>query len=173
MKPSRPDRFWTDICKPTRTPERSGFQVRAVRRCRCRTVGFRSLFAPRNSLISEMFSLIVCAGNCAKNRCGGADSCLEIGPRIPAISVFPAKFPVCREFGWRQVRSPLRRQPIDIARQIGLVPALLLNAFAALIELRCALSFVSAPERFWSRSPAGDRLLQAGCRVFAPDACVI
>jgi hypothetical protein len=25
--------------------------------------------------------------------------------------IFPVKFPVCREFGWRQVRSALRRQP--------------------------------------------------------------
>src|SRR3954451_3648035 len=58
-----------------------------------------------------MFSLIVCAGNCAKNRCDGADSCLEIGPRIPAIAVFPAKFPVCRESARRRARSPLRRLP--------------------------------------------------------------
>ena len=25
--------------------------------------------------------------------------------------IFPVKFPVCREFGWRPVRSALRRQP--------------------------------------------------------------
>jgi hypothetical protein len=29
----------------------------------------------------------------------------------PEILIFPVKFPVCREFGWRLVRSTLRRQP--------------------------------------------------------------
>jgi hypothetical protein len=29
----------------------------------------------------------------------------------PEIVIFPVKFPVCREFSWRQVRYALRRQP--------------------------------------------------------------
>jgi hypothetical protein len=33
------------------------------------------------------------------------------GLRAARIARFPVKFPVCREFGRRQVRSPLRRQP--------------------------------------------------------------
>jgi hypothetical protein len=29
----------------------------------------------------------------------------------PDLAIFPVKFPVCREFVWRQVRSALRGQP--------------------------------------------------------------
>jgi hypothetical protein len=33
----------------------------------------------------------------------------------PEIVIFPEKFPVCREFGWRPVRSALRHQPATLS----------------------------------------------------------
>jgi hypothetical protein len=74
-----------------------------------------SLFLPRNSLFLEIVSLLICVGNCAKNRCGTVAYCHEIGRASPKIARFPVKFPVTREFAWRRVRSPLRRQPASAA----------------------------------------------------------
>jgi hypothetical protein len=66
------------------------------------------LFA-KKSLFFEMFSLLICVGNCARSRCSIAASCHEIGPRRPETAIFPVKFPVSREFAWRRVRIPLPR----------------------------------------------------------------
>jgi len=46
---------------------------------------------------------------CEKS-CGTVISCFEIVSLGPEIAEFPVKFPVSREFPWRRVRSPLRRQ---------------------------------------------------------------
>ena len=70
-----------------------------------------SLIPAKNSLFFEIFSLLICVGNCAKSDCGAAVSCYEIGPGGPEIAKFPVKFPVNREFDSRRVRSALRRQP--------------------------------------------------------------
>jgi hypothetical protein len=70
-----------------------------------------SLIPAKNSLFFEIFSLLICVGNCAKSDCGAAVSCYEIGLGSPEIAKFPVKFPVSREFAWRRVRSALRRQP--------------------------------------------------------------
>jgi hypothetical protein len=74
-------------------------------------VTLNSLIPAKNSLFLEIFSLLICVGNCAKSDCGAAVSCYEIGPGSPEIAKFPVKFPVSREFAWRRVRSALRRQP--------------------------------------------------------------
>jgi hypothetical protein len=76
-----------------------------------RFCGLNSLLPLTNSLLFEIFSLLICTGNCAKNRCGTAVSCSKIVSGSPEIAVFPVKFPVSREFAWRRVRSALRRQP--------------------------------------------------------------
>jgi hypothetical protein len=70
-----------------------------------------SLIPAKNSLFFEIFSLLICVGNCAKSDCGASVSCYEIGLGSPEIAKFPVKFPVSREFAWRRVRSALRRQP--------------------------------------------------------------
>ena len=46
-----------------------------------------------------------------KKSCSAAVSSHEIGSGSLKIAKFPVKFPVSREFAWRRVRSPLRRQP--------------------------------------------------------------
>src|SRR6202023_3379602 len=74
-------------------------------------VGNNSLIPAKRSLITEIFSLLICVGNCARSDCGAAVSCYEIGLGSPEIAKFPVKFPVSREFAWRRVRSALRRQP--------------------------------------------------------------
>ena len=74
-----------------------------------------SLIPANNYLFFEIFSLLICVRNCAKSRCGTAVSCFEIVPQGPEIAEFPVKFPVSREFAWRPVRSPLRRQPTSPA----------------------------------------------------------
>jgi hypothetical protein len=70
-----------------------------------------SLLPLTNCLLFEIFSLLICIGNCAKSRCGTAVSCSNIVFGSPGIAIFPVKFPVSREFAWRRVRSALRRQP--------------------------------------------------------------
>jgi hypothetical protein len=70
-----------------------------------------SLLPLTNSLLFEIFSLLICIGNCAKSRCGTAVSCSNIVSGSPGIAKFPVKFPVSREFAWRRVRLALRRQP--------------------------------------------------------------
>jgi len=74
----------------------------------------------QNSLFFEIFSLIICLGNCARNRCSTAVSCVEPGAQGPRIAKFPVKFPVSREFAWRRVRSALRRQPATRSTRGGL-----------------------------------------------------
>src|ERR1700694_4761145 len=75
------------------------------------SVALNSLIPANNYLLFEIFSLLICVGNCAKSRCGTAVSCYEIVSWGLEIAEFPVKFPVSREFAWRRVRSPLRRQP--------------------------------------------------------------
>ena len=70
-----------------------------------------SLFRFEESLFLEILSLLICAGNCTRCRCGATISCYEIRFQRPETTEFPVKFPVCREFARRQVRSALRRQP--------------------------------------------------------------
>src|SRR3984893_15499778 len=79
-----------------------------------------SLIPAKNSLFFEIFSLLICVGNCAKSDCGAAVSCYEIGLGAPKIAKFPVKFPVSREFAWRRVRSALRRQPgsLDVGETV-------------------------------------------------------
>jgi hypothetical protein len=74
-----------------------------------------SLIPAKNSLFFEIFSLLICVGNCAKSDCGAAVSCYEIGLGSPEIAKFPVKFPVSREFALRRVRSALQRQPASPA----------------------------------------------------------
>ena len=75
------------------------------------TILGNTLLSRRNSLILEIFSLLICLGNCSGKCCSAAVSCSGIGWRSPEIANFPVKFPVSREFAWRRVRSALRRQP--------------------------------------------------------------
>jgi hypothetical protein len=70
-----------------------------------------SLIQLTSSLFFEKFSLLICLGNCAKSHCSAVVSSYEIGSLSLKIVKFPVKFPVSREFAWRQVRSALRRQP--------------------------------------------------------------
>jgi hypothetical protein len=70
-----------------------------------------SLLRSKLSLILEIFSLLFCLGNCSISRCGTAISGSEMVSWSLEIAVFPVKFPVSREFAWRLVRIPLRRQP--------------------------------------------------------------
>src|SRR2546430_3574616 len=70
-----------------------------------------SLIPSKNSLFFEIFSLIIRLGNCARNRCSTAVSCIKLGSEGARIAKFPVKFPVSWESGWRRVRSALRRQP--------------------------------------------------------------
>jgi hypothetical protein len=60
----------------------------------------------KNSLFVEIFSLLICVGNCAESDCGAAVPCYEIGPESPETAKFPVKFPVSRELAWR--RAPIR-----------------------------------------------------------------
>jgi len=59
----------------------------------------------------EIFSLLASLGNCSNNHCGAAVSCSEIGGLGRKATIFPVKFPVCRESEWRLVRTALGRQP--------------------------------------------------------------
>jgi hypothetical protein len=61
-----------------------------------------SLIPAKNSLFLEIFSLLICVGNCAKSDCGAVVSCYEIRLGSPEIEKFPVKFPVSREFAWRR-----------------------------------------------------------------------
>jgi hypothetical protein len=61
--------------------------------------------------VPRKVSLLVCLGNCARSHCSAAVSSHKIGSGSLKIAKFPVKFPVSREFAWRQVRSALRRQP--------------------------------------------------------------
>jgi len=70
-----------------------------------------SLIPAKNYLFFEVFSLLICVGNCPKNDCSAAVSCCKIGLGSPEIAKFPVKFPVSRELAWRRVRSALRCQP--------------------------------------------------------------
>jgi hypothetical protein len=74
------------------------------------------VFAKKNSLLDG-------AGNWSKRRRIAAFSGQGSGLQAARIADFPVKFPVCREFARRQVRSPLRRQPPSPAFRHGLRPA--------------------------------------------------
>jgi hypothetical protein len=69
-----------------------------------------SLLRRRNSLFGRIISLLTFVGNCPGSGCSTAVSCYDSGLWRREISKFPVKFPVSREFPWRRVRSPLRRQ---------------------------------------------------------------
>ena len=70
-----------------------------------------SLFPELISLFLKMLSLLIFVGNFTKEYCSAAVSCSEMRSWGSEIAKFPVKFPVSREFAWRQVRSALRRQP--------------------------------------------------------------
>ena len=70
-----------------------------------------SLIQLISSLFLEKPSLLICSGNCARGHCSAAVSSHEIGSGSFKIAKFPVKFPVSREFTWRQVQSALPRQP--------------------------------------------------------------
>jgi hypothetical protein len=72
---------------------------------------FDSLLLMFVSLFPQKFSQLICIGNCAKSRCAAAVFCSRFRFYGAKIAQFPVKFPVSREFGWRRVRSTLRRQP--------------------------------------------------------------
>ena len=100
-------------------------RVRTVRKQACKkctltamrspTILRNTLLSRRNSLILEIFSLLICLGNCSGKCCSAAVSCSGISCRSPEIAKFPVKFPVSREFAWRRVRSALPRQPASLA----------------------------------------------------------
>jgi hypothetical protein len=70
-----------------------------------------SLLRSRHTLFAKQNSLLVRAGNWAKRLRITAFSSSWSGLRAGKIVNYPVKFPVCREFAWRWVRSRLRRQP--------------------------------------------------------------
>ena len=100
--------------------ERSCLWMAASHKCRCRIFGGaasstsyqvaqrtsigmstilgNTLLSRRNSLILEIFSLLICLGNCSGKCCSAAVSCSGIGWRSPEIAKFPVKFPDTREF---------------------------------------------------------------------------
>jgi hypothetical protein len=82
-----------------------------VRNGRLHSCGFNSLLLNKNSLFREIFSLLICVGNCTRSYCSTAGFCYGIEPLSVKIAKFPVKVPVRREFGWRRARSALRRQP--------------------------------------------------------------
>jgi hypothetical protein len=65
-------------------------------------------YRKKKSLLFEIFSLLIFAGNSPRSGCSTAASCCEIASQSPKN----VKFPVSREFAWRRVRSALRRQPV-------------------------------------------------------------
>src|SRR4051795_12421935 len=77
-----------------------------------------SLLPHQNSLIFEMFSLLTRVGNSAKSPCSTGG--LPRPNRFWGLKIakFPVKFPVSREFAWRQVRSALRRQGGSLVRTL-------------------------------------------------------
>ncbi len=87
--------------------EMDAYDMHAVHLKFCRS---NSLISLKNSLFFEIFSLIICLGNCARSRCSTVVYCVELGSQGPRIAKFPVKFPVSGEFTWRQVRSALRRR---------------------------------------------------------------
>jgi hypothetical protein len=108
----RPD---ADVAGKRRRP-----YVRHRKRLRCRNTdpapSFRiwrlnSLIPTRSSLFIEIFSLLICVGNCPGSGCSTAVSRYEIRSPSSKMRKFPVKFPVSREFARRRARSALRRQP--------------------------------------------------------------
>ena len=51
------------------------------------------LFA-KKSLFFEIFSLLICVGNCARSLCRTAGSCYGIGSQSPKSAILPVRFPV-------------------------------------------------------------------------------
>src|SRR6266404_6579208 len=66
------------------------------------------------TLLAQDVSLLIGVGNYAQNDFVAVVSNCLPNLRAPNIVSLPVKFPVSREFAWRQVRSALRRQPVDI-----------------------------------------------------------
>ena len=62
-----------------------------------------SLIPAKNSLFLEIFSLLICVGNCVKSDCGAAVSCYEIG--LGSLEI--AKFP---ELAWSVATQSKRRK---------------------------------------------------------------
>ena len=48
-----------------------------------------SLFRFEKSLFFEIFSLLLCVGNCTRCRCGTASSRYKIGSESPEFAIFP------------------------------------------------------------------------------------
>jgi len=87
-----------------------------------------SLIPSKNSLFFEILSLIIRLGNCARNRCSTAVSCIKLGSEGARIAKFPVKFPVSWESGWRGcdqhcAASQAVAQPKIVRRQIREMPA--------------------------------------------------
>jgi len=111
-------------------------RVRTVRKQACKkctltamrspTILRNTLLSRRNSLILEIFSLLICLGNCSGKCCSAAVSCSGISCRSPEIAKFPVKFPdtkgilietgaICtaspaRQSRGRRCRSSMRRK---------------------------------------------------------------
>jgi hypothetical protein len=65
----------------------------------------------KTSLLTEIFSLLICVGNSWRSDCSTSISCYEIGSQSPKLGKFLVKFPVSREFTWRRVRSAIAAIP--------------------------------------------------------------
>ena len=136
-----------------------------------------SLIPSKNSLFFEIFSLIIRLGNCARNRCSTAVSCIKLGSEGARIAKFPVKFPVSWESGWRRVaistaspasQSLNRRLLGDKFEKCPPVAAFCRFAFCLhapnLHNLRAKSPIVSSPRwkysRFWE-TRARDRARSA------------
>ena len=90
---------------------------------------------------------MACLGNLLKSAYDTVVSCFGIVVLRSEIVIFPVKFPVCREFSWRQVRYALRRQP-------GI------------------LAFCQAPKQ--TRNKAGNTgFLRISFRLYTPDSEIL
>jgi hypothetical protein len=72
---------------------------------------WNSLLRPKNSLLVEIFFLVNLLRELFEKSLRHRGYLPAESLRDPKIANFPVKFPVSREFGRRQVRSRLRRQP--------------------------------------------------------------
>ena len=112
----RSDRSLADWTQVQRKPARASFATpNLYRKTGIFVTGPGDLRIPCCALDETLFakknSLLVGAGNWLKRRRTAAFSGQGSGLRAARIAGFPVKFPVCREFARRQVRSALRRQP--------------------------------------------------------------
>jgi hypothetical protein len=63
----------------------------------CAVRELNSLIPAKNSLLLEIFSLLIFVGNLPGNRCGTGAFRTDIASKSPEIAKFPVKFPVSRE----------------------------------------------------------------------------